>query len=302
MKKLNYEKVTINIRQELKKYILDNNIRALIIGVSGGIDSALCCALAKPVCDDLQIPLIGQSLPIETNKSSEIIRAHKIGECFCHRFATVDLSTEYQLLYNKNSSMVQDVYKNLQSLPEHTRNVICGNRKARMRMMKLYEIASINSGMVLSTDNYTEYMLGFSTIMGDWGDYGMIQYLWKTEVYELSQFLWENDLPNNEKAQNALQECIDAVPTDGLGISNSDLDQLGAPNYEEVDRILKTWLTNSENYYDEILFLEEKLYFNEEKFMGWRADFTNHPVIVRHNRSHFKRNWPITISREALAN
>lgn len=57
--------------------------------------------------------------------------------------------------------------------------------QARCRMMYLYDIASRHKGLVMSTDNQTEYQLGFWTIHGDVGDFDPIQDLWKTEVYEL---------------------------------------------------------------------------------------------------------------------
>jgi len=80
---MDYEKAVNNIRKELKTYIQENNLKSLILGVSGGIDSALCAVLAKPVCDELNIPLIGRSLPSSSNKSVENSRAALIGKYFC---------------------------------------------------------------------------------------------------------------------------------------------------------------------------------------------------------------------------
>ena len=141
-----------------------------------------------------------------------------------------------------------------------------------MRMIHLYDTAQANNGMVLSTDNLTEYYLGFWTICGDVGDYGMIQELWKTEVYELARYLCTT---LDGYAKDALQECIDALPTDGLGISNSDLDQIGAKSYDEVDTILKAVIDGH----------TVKL---------------NNPVIERYNRTHYKREIPISIPRGIL--
>ena len=83
---MNCELVVKNIRQNLKDYIVKNNLKSLVCGVSGGIDSALCCALSRPVCDETGIKLIGRSLPILTNKPDEIARAKAIGENFCDDF------------------------------------------------------------------------------------------------------------------------------------------------------------------------------------------------------------------------
>ncbi|HRW22022.1 MAG TPA: hypothetical protein P5509_08620, partial [Bacteroidales bacterium] len=69
-----------NIREELETYIENNNIKSLVLGISGGIDSALCAALAKPVCDKLNVPLIGRYIHIGSNKPEEKERAIEIGK------------------------------------------------------------------------------------------------------------------------------------------------------------------------------------------------------------------------------
>lgn len=120
-------------------------------------------------------------------------------------------------------------------------------------MIYLYNLASIHKGLVMSTDNQTEYQLGFWTIHGDVGDFDPIQGLWKTEVYELAKWLIgyyygcgikkEVDADGARKICDmceAIKKSISLTPTDGLGISNSDLDQIGAKSYYDVDRVLQT--------------------------------------------------------------
>jgi len=253
------------IRSELDKYVKENNRKSLILGVSGGIDSTLVAALARPICDSQKIPLIGRSLPSTTNKTGEIDRARLVGEAFCDDFIEVPIDTVWaslNILINANEP---------ETAEDRKRNVRLGNRKARIRMIYLYDVAFANDGMVLSTDNLTEYLLGFWTLHGDVGDFGMIQNLWKTEVYELSRQLV---LELNGKQAEALQLCIDAIPTDGLGITNSDLDQLGAATYPDVDSLLLGWLYNQDNQ--------------------------GHPVIQRHLKSAFKRDNPHNIPRKIL--
>ena len=98
MKPLNYEVVLKNIRKELKKYIAKNHLQSLVLGVSGGIDSALVAAIVKPVCDEMGITIIGRSISIQTNKADEVLRAKMIGESFCHKFDEVSMETEYRVL------------------------------------------------------------------------------------------------------------------------------------------------------------------------------------------------------------
>ena len=152
-----------------------------------------------------------------------------------------------------------------------------GNMKARIRMIYLYNLAQFNKGLVLSTDNYTEYLLGFWTLHGDVGDYGMIQTLWKTEVYGLSKWIIDTQLPELIQRES-LQECIDAVPTDGLGITDSDLDQLGCTSYAEVDRHLLSMFMPVEREATDS-------YFN---------------VLRRHENSTFKRSNPYNIPRSTI--
>ena len=257
---LNYETVKSNIRKNLKNYIVKHNIKSLVCGISGGIDSCLCVALALPVCKELGVAIIGRSISILTNKPDEKDRAKKVGEEFCTDFKEVDLSTTFNNLYADISEFEDDGFSE-----DVDEKINKGNVKARIRMIYLYNLARKHKGIVLSTDNYTELLLSFFTLHGDVGDYGMIQNLWKHEVYNLSRSVNEE-----YKNKEPLQLCIDANPTDGLGITNSDLDQLGASSYDEVDQILI-------NHISEI---------NGDK---------NHPVIKRHLTNSFKRENPYNI-------
>ncbi len=290
---MNYDNVINNIREELKAYLIKCNLKSLVVGVSGGVDSALICALARPVCDELGIPLIGRSLPCKSNKEEELNRSNEVGAAFCNDYMEVNLESKFDAMHDcvvcweeKPSTKIAD-----------------GNIKARIRMVYLYHVAGITNGIVLSTDNLTEYLLGFWTLHGDVGDYGMIQDLWKTEVYAMTTHLasqLEAGKGHDPRAQ-ALMDCVKAVPTDGLGISNSDLDQIGAKTYSEVDRILKTWLCD-----DEDAFAHDE----ELKYSGrpdtWfemteeREKVKDHPVVRRFENSHWKRNNPINIKRNRI--
>ena len=267
---MDYKRATRNIRRELTDYIEKNKIQSLVIGVSGGIDSALCCALAEPVCNKLGIPLIGRSLPMKGNKQDEKDRAKKIGEYFCTDFYEISL---FNFLFHAQREVEGGIVDD--NMETKIRN---GNIQARLRMIYLYDLAQKHKGMVLSTDNYTEYLLGFWTLHGDVGDYGMIQNLWKTEVYALANWIAQNELQGGKKYDDGggrydyLMDCIEAVPTDGLGITDSDLDQLGADTYEKVDNILKAYIAGSKG-------LEKN------------------PVVQRMLRTQYKRNNPYNIPR-----
>lgn len=279
------KRVTKNIRTALKNYIQEHGLKSLVIGVSGGADSAACCALARPVCGELNIPLIGRSISIESNKVEEIRRAQLVGKSFCHDFIEVD----YTALYKCMCDFFEISEGSLDKIAR-------GNIKARIRMQYLYSIAGKRKGMVLSPENLTENLIGFFTLCGDVGDFTPIHQLWKTEVYRLMDYLMDNE-PDFD-SRKGLCDCKCAVPTDGLGISDSDLDQIGAKNYNEVDRILKTWLTKDSDdfYWDDSLFYEERI-LNYDDFVVYRETLKDHPVVQRHERTHFKRKWPINLER-----
>jgi NAD+ synthetase len=275
---LPYPIMVDNIRKELETYLIEKNIKSLVLGISGGIDSALCVALARPVCDKLGISLIGRSIPISTNTSKEIDRAQMVGNAFC-----TDFDEDYQLesVYSSFWSVMQPSGWDLEDAREPFRK---GNLKARIRMILLYDLAQLHRGMVLSTDNYTELLLGFWTLHGDVGDYGMIQKLWKSEVYGMAEYLVS--ILDGDQA-NALQSCIDCQATDGLGISNTDLDQ-----------IMPGWTGSSRDGYNRVDHILFSYLIGVKEIDG--SPIEDHPVIKRHLASEFKRNNPFNIKRSLI--
>lgn len=309
MSELNYEHVFNVLVDKTAEYVTENNLKAMVLGISGGIDSTVVAAICHEVSKKTGIPLIGRSLPIK-NKSDEFATSVHVGEAFCNEFSVYRLERSYRAaLFDAcadagDVNMANSYYLDeLEEMPSRI-PIANGNLQARCRMMYLYDIASRHKGLVMSTDNQTEYQLGFWTIHGDVGDFDPIQDLWKTEVYGLANYLQDhykskalealrNDYKetcDNYKAMScAIYNSCKLVPTDGLGISNSDLDQIGAKDYATVDDILQT-ATN--NIFDStgrwIQPLMEK--YSENVVVK---------VLSRHVASEFKRKKaPIYISRE----
>jgi len=282
------EKVINRIRIISKEHLIKSGRKSVVLGVSGGIDSALVAALISPVCDEIGIPLIGVSLPSNTNDKTEIVRAKNIGTAFCNSFAEISIGYEYsimeEVMYFSHQTIpgVDNIIENETTAEKNIRN---GNIKARIRMINLFNIAKLTHGLVLSTDNYTEYLLGFFTIFGDQGDLGIIQELWKTEVYNISEFLCDNELKGKQSADN-LRACINCHATDGLGISKSDLDQI-MPDWNERHK-------TSREGYKEV----------DEVLQSYLRDGTILPgkdvIVDRYLKTTFKRNHPINILRIEL--
>lgn len=309
MSNLNYEHVFNVLVDKTAEYVTSNNLKAMVLGISGGIDSTVVAAICHEVSKKTGIPLIGRSLPIK-NKSDEFATSVHVGEAFCNEFSVYRLERSYRAaLFDAcadagDVNMANSYYLDeLEEMPSRT-PIANGNLQARCRMMYLYDIASRYKGLVMSTDNQTEYQLGFWTIHGDVGDFDPIQDLWKTEVYGLANYLQDhykskalealrNDYKetcDNYKAMScAIYNSCKLVPTDGLGISNSDLEQIGAKSYAEVDDILQT---NANNIFDSTGRWVQPLM---EKY---GEDVVN-KVWSRHLASEFKRKKaPIYISRE----
>jgi len=273
-----YEKMFENIVASAYTHIAAQKVKSLVIGMSGGIDSTLTAALAWETLarlDGHKTKLIGRVIDIESDPE-EMKRAVKAMNAFCHGHGYHEMTDFYK-------DAVQEIMwvgSNSDSMKDRIRR---GNIKARLRMIKLYDLANSLDGMVLSTDNYTEYLLGFWTLHGDVGDFGMIQNLWKTEVYGLAEYLMKRyNRLKMYKFADSLKECVDAIPTDGLGVTDSDFDQI----YPDHDRNLSP----AQIYYKVDLALRHR----------HAMQYKDHTAVKRWNATTFKRNNPFNIPREYI--
>lgn len=273
-----YEAMFNNIVNQGVRYINKYpDIHSLVVGVSGGIDSTLTAAIAREICNRMGRGLVCVSIPIETNTKDEVERARLTGEAFGDKFIEVKFIDR---MYRFCKLMVELSWLSKHFFKTPTERIRQGNIKARLRMIYLYDRAHREDGIVLSTDNFSELMLNFFTLHGDVGDLGLIQNIWKTEVYGMAKWL-TSEYYNTGIQAVALIKARLATPTDGLGITASDYDQLGVDSYLEVDSILM-----KEVQADEGFVMSEK----------HRA----HPVVQRCRKYAFKRNNPFNIARDLI--
>ncbi|WP_209405714.1 NAD(+) synthase [Pseudozobellia sp. WGM2] len=209
------EKVTDHIIDWLKDYATNANIKGFVIGISGGIDSAVTSTL----CARTGLDLLCLEMPIH-QAENQVGRASRHIDWLIANFENV----------KRQSVNLTPVFDSLvASLPtvenEEERFMSLANTRARLRMTTLYYFAALQGYLVAGTGNKVEdFGVGFYTKYGDGGvDLSPIADLLKTEVYEIAKHLGVNE------------EIIKAAPTDGLwGDDRTDEDQIGA-SYPELE-------------------------------------------------------------------
>ena len=289
---MDYKNFINNSINYLTDYIVNNNLKSLVLGISGGIDSTVTAAIASEACKKTGIKLIGRSLPAHSNDPEEIRAATLVGEAFCNDYKEVGIERMYAKVADE-MELNEGKMSTLQ----------LGNIKARLRMIYFYNLASIHRGCVLDTDNRTEHELGFFTIHGDVGDLNCgIIHLWKTEVYELAHYLLDYYVIKEPVAQPTQQsvaifESMKLIPTDGNGVtlSGGDCAQFGLDNYEQVDDVLKT-MYFPEDGMDNIKYKKEYI-----RLIDTYNEQGVDKVMTLHQNSKFKReHLPIFPTKKEL--
>lgn len=221
-----YGKLADSIVQWIKSYTTENNIKSLVVGVSGGIDSAVVSTL----CAMTGITTWTAILPIQS--SEEHIRLAKehvfnhLNGYFNVGCEVTDLTESFNAMYLVTTGTFSNAHA-------------WANTKSRLRMTFLYQMAGAQQGVVVGTGNKIEdFGIGFFTKHGDGGvDISPIADLYKTEVRELGRYL------------GVSQEILDASPTDGLWGEQQRTDEecIGA-TYEELEWVMENY--NSKAYID----------------------------------------------------
>lgn len=213
----------------LAEYLRVSKLKLYVMGISGGVDSSFLAALLH----HRRIPYLGFCLPIASNTPAEIDRGAKAAMAYANPPQGTSCSHVHDFtdLYARISRTFADICTASTPLAE-------GNIKARIRMIFLYHVAQLHGGCVLSTDQLDELLTGFWTLHGDVGDVSPIQLIPKSTEYDLARMLCAR-----LKDPVPLQLAIEAVPTDGLGISISDLDQLKVESYAEVEQLFRAYFT-----------------------------------------------------------
>ena len=207
----------LNINTDLARKILTGFIKSelnrvgfskAVIGLSGGIDSALSLALAAEAIGKENV--LAVRMPYKASSQDSLDHAQLCIDKFGVQSLTIPITEMADPLIKLDSDMSK------------TRS---GNIMARCRMIVLYDQSEAFGGLVIGTGNKTEILLGYSTIFGDSASaINPIGDLYKTQVRQLS---WAMGVPN---------EIIDKAPSADLWANQTDEDELGF-TYEEVDKL-----------------------------------------------------------------
>ena len=213
---MNSDKKIEYISNWIKKYILSLQFTSpsLIIGVSGGIDSAVTSTL----CCKTGFKTIAVSMPIKQNASQ-------------HELSLKHLDWLNANFNNVDTMIIEldDVFKSFEKTMTNFNNKLAfANSRSRLRMVTLYQIAQANNGIVVGTGNKVEdFGVGFYTKYGDGGvDISPIADCTKTDVWDIG------------KSLGIINEIIEAAPTDGLwDDSRNDESQLGL-TYKQIEEAM----------------------------------------------------------------
>jgi len=204
------------ITKWIKSYATKNKIKTLVVGVSGGIDSAVVSTL----CARTGIPTMAVCMPIKQSKHTHEL---SVGHAYW-------LTTQYPNAENYTLDLTPTFKQFERAMGTVFDNELAfANSRSRLRMMTLYQIAQCNSGIVVGTGNRVEdFGVGFFTKYGDGGvDISPIGDCMKTDVWSMGREL------------GIMPEIIDAAPTDGLWADGrTDEDQLGM-TYPELETMMQ---------------------------------------------------------------
>lgn len=200
----------------IKDYAKKNKIQSLVVGVSGGIDSAVVSTL----CARTGVPTLAVTMPIKQSKTTHQLSVD-------HAYW---LTGQYDNVTNYNVDLTPTFKQFERALaPVFDNELAFANSRSRLRMMCLYQIAQANGGIVVGTGNKVEdFGVGFFTKYGDGGvDISPIADCLKTEVWAMGREL------------GVSENIINAAPTDGLWADGrTDEDQLGM-TYPELEVMMQ---------------------------------------------------------------
>ena len=203
-------------------YVSKNNFEKVLIGLSGGIDSALTATIAVDALGSDNV--IGVALPSKYNTEESLVDAKLLAENLDIEFKVIEIEE------------IVNIFRNTlkESVNEELGQTTDENIQSRVRGNILMALSNQTGAMVVSTGNKSEMAVGYSTLYGDLaGGFALLKDLYKTEVYNLANF-------RNSISNVIPQNTIDKEPSAELRPDQFDKDSL--PEYDLLDEILRMYI------------------------------------------------------------
>ncbi|MCK5294753.1 MAG: NAD+ synthase [Arcobacteraceae bacterium] len=207
---MNWQNIKEQLLKFLKEEVEKTGLKKVVVGISGGLDSAVVAVLCKEVFGD---NMSGVLMPSHFSSDSSALDAVELCEKFDIKYETVEIAP-----------MVKGYFDNYDTKADSLR---IGNLSARMRMSVLYDISARDNSLVVGTSNKSEILLGYGTIFGDIAcAINPIGEMYKTDEFEFARFLGVTDA------------IINKNPSADLWDGQSDEEELGY-TYSTMDEVLK---------------------------------------------------------------
>jgi len=203
-------------------YVSKNNFEKVLIGLSGGIDSALTATIAVDALGSGNV--VGVALPSKYNTEESLVDARLLAENLDIEFKVIEIEE------------IVNIFRNTlkESVNEELGQTTDENIQSRVRGNILMALSNQTGAMVVSTGNKSEMAVGYSTLYGDLaGGFALLKDLYKTEVYNLANF-------RNSISSVIPQNTIDKEPSAELRPDQFDKDSL--PEYGLLDEILRMYI------------------------------------------------------------
>ena len=213
----------------LKDYVNKNNFPGIILGLSGGIDSALCAAIAVDALGSDRVSCF--MLPFRYTSEQSFVDAKECAKNLNISLGSLNIEDSFKSL----EDVLNPFFKGL------PKDVTEENLQSRIRGVLLMALSNKGGSMVVTTGNKSEVSVGYATLYGDMsGGYNPIKDIYKTEVYELAKWRNSNTTscslgPSGEVIPLSI---IEKEPTAELRDNQKDQDSL--PPYSELDDILES--------------------------------------------------------------
>jgi NAD+ synthase (glutamine-hydrolysing) len=218
------EQMRLALELGLRDYVTKNGFGDVVIGLSGGIDSALTAALCVEALGAERVH--GVSMPSRYSSDATRGDAQRLGESLGVDFREIAIEPMVEAY---NASLAEAFTGRESDLTEE-------NLQARVRGTLLMALSNKFGWLVIATGNKSELSVGYSTLYGDLaGGFALIKDVYKTDVFRLSKWL-------NERAARELipQSIIDRAPSAELRADQLDEDSL--PPYPKLDKVLEAYV------------------------------------------------------------